>query len=72
MMHTAQCHLTARGSVGEAPFQSGLSKSKKYLEGVEGNNRLMYIYTDEAEERFVEDHMDVITWKTSRYEEELD
>ena len=23
----------------------------------------MYIYTDEAEEHFVEDHMDVITWK---------
>ena len=63
MMHTAQCPLTARDSVGEAPFQSGLSKSKKYLEGVEGNNRLMYIYTDEAEERFVEDHMDVITRK---------
>ena len=23
----------------------------------------MYIYTEEAEQRFVEDHMDVITWK---------
>ena len=49
-------------------FSSFVGKSPRYLEGVEqyvseGNNRLMYIYTEEAEQRFVEDHMDVITWK---------
>ena len=49
-------------------FSTFVGKSKRYLEGVEqyvseGNNRLMYIYTEEAEQRFVEDHMDVITWK---------
>ena len=48
-------------------FSTFVGKSPKYLEDVEqyvadGNNRLMYIYTDEAEER-LEEHMDAIAWK---------
>ena len=44
------------------------NESPSYLAGVEeyvaqGNNRLLFIYTDDAEERFVNDHMDVITWQ---------
>jgi hypothetical protein len=57
-------------------FCSFVTKSPSYLAGVEeyvarGNNRLLFIYTDDAEERFVNDHMDVITWQQVGHKKSL-